>query len=268
MLSSEFVSALCCGLLLSGCGGGEPQSETSPKGDKTQEQPEPAAPSTADTVCSADAPLVTIPPEDPEVQYSGRFDFSDPTRPVGSASGVSVSLRFRGDSVRVSFEDQFLWNSDTNVNQGYYDVIVDDLEPVKLEPVKGVTDYDVPVELPCEEHTVTLFKRTEANIGNFTFLGFQVAQALDAPAPPEHRILVIGDSITCGSGVDAQDGTPECASDGATGYWGQPYENAYGAWGSVLARAVGAERQTVCESGKGLVRNYSDQYDARPIPEV
>ena len=219
-------------------------------------------------VCSGGMNLVTVAPSDARLQYEGRFDFSDAERPVASASGVTVTAKFRGDSLRVALEDQFLWNSTTNVNQGYYDVIIDGGEPVKLVPEKGVTSYDVPVALECGEHTLTLMKRTEANMGNFTFLGFEVDELLEPDPKPERRILVIGDSITCGSGTDAQDGSAECTSDNATGYWAQPYESAYQAWGSVLAREVGAERHTICESGKGLVRNYSDQYDARPIPDV
>jgi lysophospholipase L1-like esterase len=181
---------------------------------------------------------------------------------------VTVTAKFRGAAVKVLLEDQFLWNTATNVNQGYYDVIIDDLEPVKITPVKGTTVYDVPVDLDCGDHTVTLMKRTEASIGNFTFLGFEVGELLPPDPEPDRRILVIGDSITCGSGTDAQDGSPECTSDGATGYWGQPYHSAYRAWGSILGRALGAERHTMCVSGIGLVRNYSDQWDARTMPEV
>lgn len=212
--------------------------------------------------------LVAVTPDDPNLQYSGRFDFSDPKRPVASASGVTVSAKFRGDSITVMLEDQFLWNSATNVNQGYYDVIVDDREPVKISPIQGTTAYELPLDLGCGEHTVTLIKRTEASIGNFTFLGFEVGEILAPDPKPEHRILVIGDSITCGSGVDAEDGTPECASDDATGYWGQPYESAYNAWGTILGRELGAERHTMCVSGIGLVRNYSDRWDARTMPDV
>ena len=219
-------------------------------------------------VCPEDVEPATIAPDDPNLQYSGRFDFSDPSRPVASASGVTVSAKFRGGAVKVMLEDQFLWNSSTNVNQGYYDVIVDDREPVKISPVRGTTVYDVPVDLDCGEHTVTLMKRTEASIGNFTFLGFEVGEILTPDPATDRRILVIGDSITCGSGTDAQDGTPECTSDDSTGYWAQPYESAYLGWGSVLARAVDAERHIICAGGIGLVRNYTDRWDARTMPDV
>lgn len=224
--------------------------------------------SAVQAVCSADDPPVTVLPDDPNLQYSGRFDFSDPARPVASASGVTVSAKFIGDTLSVMLEDQFLWNSGTNVNQGYYDVVVDGGEPIKITPEQGTTVYQVPVELECGEHTVTLVKRTEASIGNFTFLGFEVAKIVEPEPKSERRILVIGDSITCGSGTDAQDGTDECTSDNDTGYWAQPYESAYHAWGSVLARSVAAERHTMCVGGIGLVRNYSDQWDARTMPDV
>ena len=53
--------------------------------------------------------------------------------------------------------------------------------------------------------------------------------------------------------------------------WGagqQPHASANRGWGSVLARAVNAEHHTSCAGGSGLVRNYTDRWDARTMPDV
>jgi hypothetical protein len=79
------------------------------------------------------------------------------------------------------------------------------------------------------------------------------------PAPsPLHRIEVIGDSITCGSGVEAtRVADPACSSNG-TGYsgYGQGVENADLSYGVVAAKILNAEWHITCASGIGIVRNY------------
>jgi lysophospholipase L1-like esterase len=127
------------------------------------------------------------------------------------------------------------------------------------------TTFVLASDLEPGEHTVTLAKRTESSIGYAEFGGFTfTGEILPPPERPSRRIVFIGDSITCGSGSEAKNGSPECEEDG----WGQPYNNAYKAYGPVLARALDAEYQLTAVSGIGLVRNYSSMYDARPMPEV
>jgi lysophospholipase L1-like esterase len=236
------------------------------------------------TVLSACVPKITVPPTpttdlsatetrladtntriygpgDSNILYTGRIDFSKPIERKFSAPGVYVQARFRGTRAAVMLEDEFKWGT----NRNYYDVVIDDDTVVKLAPEPGVTRHEVASGLPNAAHTITLVKRTEASIGYCKFSGFEFAgEILPPPERPARRIEFIGDSITAGAGIEADNNSAECQADG----WGQPYNNARLAYGPVLARSLGADYHVSAVSGIGLVRNYSRQYDARPMPEV
>jgi len=87
---------------------------------------------------------------------------------------------------------------------------------------------------------------------------------MSTPSNPARRMEFIGDSISCGSGNEAANESEQCQEDG----WGQPYQNARLAFGPVLARKMKAGYHVTAVAGIGLIRNYSFQYDARPLPEV
>ena len=199
--------------------------------------------------------------DDPDILYTGRIDFTDAAQPRFSAPGVCIRARFRGTAAAVMLADEFKWGT----NRNYYDVLIDDTTVVKLAPEQSVTRYEVAAGLPNGEHTINVVKRTEASIGACTFQGFEFAgQILPAPERPGRRIEFIGDSITCGAGNEARVDSDQCAEDG----WGQPYNNVRLSYGPVLAGSLGAECHVSAVSGIGLIRNYSSQYDARPMPEV
>ncbi len=203
----------------------------------------------------------------PEIQYTGRIDFSDPATPTYSAPGVYVRAHFRGVGAAVLFEDQFIYDT----NRNFYEVIVDDAAPVKLAPEKGVFKYTVAADLENTEHSLTFVKRTESALGWTKFKGFEFEGEIAEPPPrPSRRMIFIGDSITCGSGNEAANNSAECVQDsyGNPGGWGQPYHNNWASYGAVTARTLDAEYHVTAVSGIGLVRNYSFLYDARPLPAV
>jgi lysophospholipase L1-like esterase len=204
----------------------------------------------------------TYAPDDAHILYTGRIDFTDPQKPKFSAPGVYIQARFRGTSASVMLKDEFKYGTSRN----YYDAVIDDATVVKIAPdMGGTTKYPVASGLPYGEHSLTLVKRTEASVGSCQFLGFEFdGEILPAPAAPARRIEIIGDSICCGTGAEALNGSPQCQEDG----WGQPYNNARLAFGPVMARALNAAYHLTAVSGIGLTRDYSFKYDARPMPEV
>jgi lysophospholipase L1-like esterase len=199
--------------------------------------------------------------DDPDIVLTGRIDSTNPQQIRFSAPGVYIEARFRGTGLSATLVDQHLYGK----YQNYFDVVIDDGAPTKLAVSADQTNFVLASGLAPGEHTVLLAKRTESSIGYTEFAGFTIqGEILPAPERPSRRIVFIGDSITCGSGSEAKNGSPECEEDG----WGQPYNNAHLAYGPVLARALDAEYQVTAVSGIGLVRNYSSMYDARPMPEV
>ncbi len=216
-----------------------------------------------------DTSLRTYEADDPKIHYMGRFDTSDPQAPVFSAPAVEIAIRFRGDRVTALLEDEFKWGN----NRNFYDVVVDGAITQKVALEKGEDRIELATELAPGNHTLRLVKRTEASIGQGTFHGFEIGGTLlDPPATKDRKLVFIGDSITAGSGAEAEDGSQQC-EEGAFGEigdggWGQPYHNAHLAFGPVAARKLNADYHVTAVSGIGLVRNYSNQYDARPMPEV
>jgi hypothetical protein len=213
-------------------------------------------------------------PDDPNIQYSGRFDLTDLTHPRFAASAVSITANFQGSSLSVSLQDEYRYGS-----VDFFEVIVDDFPPVEITPAVGVTTYAATPPGLCDSvHKATVVKRTEADTGSATFLGFTFAGTILPPdAKPVRRVEIIGDSITCGAGVEAASANaPACTQNGLVtamaggvmtpqaGY-GQAVENGYLAYGTVLARALDAEWHVTCTSGIGLVRNYFNR-DSRTMP--
>ncbi len=184
-------------------------------------------------------------------------------------------MRFDGTAISVKLEDEFRWG-----RRNYFDVIVDqgsDCERrAKIAPKPGQTEYPAVWGLAAGEHTAVFVKRTESSIGNVTFRGFGFAgDALEAPPAPDRKVVIIGDSISCGVGDDLipVDDRPDgvtfdtmCAEDN----WGVPYHNAYKAFGSLVAEHFDADFQAVAVSGIGLMHTYSSSPDddLRPLPEV
>jgi len=74
--------------------------------------------------------------------------------------------------------------------------------------------------------------------------------------PKAHKMLVFGDSITCGYGVLGKD---PCPFTGAT-------ESARLAWANLVAQQLDAEINIVAWSGKGMVRNYGEKTTTSPQP--
>ncbi|MBX9853799.1 MAG: hypothetical protein K2X86_18800, partial [Cytophagaceae bacterium] len=213
-----------------------------------------------DDTAPVDTTERTYEADDVNIQYSGRISFANPKRPKFSAPGVYIKAKFKGNSCTVLFQDQLLWG-----NRNYYNVIIDDTIIVKITPVAAVTSYLAAAGIAYGTHTVTFIKRTESGIGTCEFFGFKFGGEILTPDPkPVRKIQFIGNSISCGSGIEAANGSAQCSEDG----WGQPYHNSYYAFGPVLARDLNAEYHLTSVSGIGLIRNYSDLYDARPMPQV
>ncbi len=203
------------------------------------------------TPADADTTIHTIAPDDTDhLLYSGRIDFSDPTKPVYSAPGVTVTAKFTGVSVSVMFQDG-------QMGQNFYNVIIDEGQPdartILITPTVGKTKYSVVTDLPYGEHTVVFAKRTEASQGPVTFLGFEFGGTpLPAPERPTRKIEVIGDSISAGEGAEPGLNGVNCTD--TTG--GNDAENAFLSYGAVLARNLNAEYHITAAAGRGAMRNY------------
>lgn len=158
--------------------------------------------------------------------------------------GVALHARFKGSRASIQLND--------GNRQNAFEVVVDDLTPKKFRTSAGQTSYPLATDLPDGEHRVSVWKSTEVfDTGNTDFIGFGEfgdGGALLAPPPaPDRRIEVIGDSISVGAGLEG--GSANCAANKSS-------TDNYYAYGSVAARALGADIATIAYSGIGVYRSY------------
>ena len=189
---------------------------------------------------------VKILPYDPQLQYTGRIDFSDRTAPQVSWANTSITANFTGSSLGFILDDQQGKNS--------FNVFIDgDLEhPVILHCEKGARNYPVTDKLSPGKHRFLLTKRTEGGDGATTIKGVLLsdeAGLLPPPPRPPHKMEIFGDSITSGMGNEAADTAPD----------NNPREkNCFLAYGSITARDLNCELHVISQSGIGIMISWFD----------
>jgi lysophospholipase L1-like esterase len=192
--------------------------------------------------------------DDPYFQYIGRFDFSHPKKVVFDWPGVSICAKFEGTSCSLRLND--------TTNE--YAIIIDNRAP-RLLTTDTSRLYQVAAGLPDSiPHTITVRKRTEAVIGKGEFMGFVLDRGKKLLPPdkrPDRRIEFIGNSITCGYGVEG---------DNSDCHFSAETENATMSFAATSARALNADYFLIAYSGRGVVRNYGDSCTTSrdPMPSL
>lgn len=186
-----------------------------------------------------------VPFNDAHLQYEGRMTL-DGEATTFCWPGSSVKLRFNGTGIKAVLKD---FNG-----QNYFNVIIDNNSPVRIKIDSTRQTYTLAQNLSKGEHTVTLFKLTQAHLeykrGYTQFYGFEVepgTQLLSPPPCSKRAIEFYGNSITCGHGI----------LDSANLDRGAPwFEDNYIAYGSLTARHFNARYRCIAKSGIGLMVSY------------
>lgn len=197
-------------------------------------------------------PTVTINADNPNIQYTGRIDFSDPLSPLLTWSGSSVVANFQGTSIKAILNDMAQQNEQGgSKGQNYFYSIIDNGTPALIVCAAGTQTYNIASGLSDTTHKIELYKRTEGrNGGAVAFKGFIVddGKALTTPpARPIRKIEFYGDSVTSGLALDDTADNQD-----------NPYCNNYLAYGSITARNLNAEHHTISISGVGIVKSWWD----------
>lgn len=180
----------------------------------------------------------------PNIQYSGRIDFSNPLLPRFWAPGCYITVTFFGSNCEIVLNDEELWGK----NHNYLEVVVDDNKPLRIQTTGKINTITVAKGLSNTAHTVVVCKNTEANIGYLEMVGIKCKSLLPPKAKPVRRIEFIGNSITCGTGSDAS--VVPCGK----GVW-QDQHNAYMSYGPLTARTLQAQWHLTAVSGIGLMHS-------------
>jgi lysophospholipase L1-like esterase len=167
----------------------------------------------------------------------------------------SVSFTFKGDKCTINLRAE-----DTFEHHNYAVVEIDG----KYEGRHTIKTSDTPLSFKLEsdkEHTVTVYKATEAANGKVLFLGADVVMK-KPKVQPKKTIEFIGDSITCGMGNDY------AAIPCDTAEWYDQH-NAYYAYGPIASRELGTDFLLNSVSGIGMYRNWNDEHQQEAImPDV
>lgn len=175
---------------------------------------------------------------EPGVQLLGRFEPSGTSSAKFGWSGCAIVARFQGTGVQVRLDG----------SPNFFAIVVDGGAPTVLKTTGATTPYTVASGLASGVHEITIWRRTEGNQGENTYveLTVQGGQLLATPRP-SRRIEVYGDSISAGYGMDGVG--PSCPYSADT-------ENHYLTYEAIAARALGAEVRSIAVSGIGMYRNY------------
>ena len=178
---------------------------------------------------------------DPMIQYIGRVSFAQPEVASFNYPGTTIQARFQGSSLKMICRPK----------TGYFMVQVDGCEPFKVgfnaERDSVVT---VAAALSKGEHQVKLMYVTEGLFRNPEFRGFVLDKGchlVNPPALPERKIEFIGNSITCGYGVESIEMTDPFEDE---------TENHWLTYANIVSDSLRAQHTSISRSGIGVYRNY------------
>jgi len=188
--------------------------------------------------------------DDPNIEYIGRFEFSNPKSVRFDWPGVQIRTRFEGTSCSIKLKD----------GSNDYNIFIDG-KLHKILRTNSDSIYVLANGLPNKAHTLLITKRTEALFGMATFEGFILDGGKDLIKTIElkkkRRIEFVGDSYFTGFGSDGD--SPDCVFSRET-------ENSYLSFGPQLARKLDADYSMVAISGSGVTKNYGDSLRTSEFP--
>jgi hypothetical protein len=178
-----------------------------------------------------------IPPDNPAINYYGRFDFSNPKAPRFNWSGSTIEVLVSG-SATVGME--------LTDGAGYYDIEVDGTAqsaPVFADSWNSKKYVLVPA-LQTGSHVIRIIRRNEPYWAIATFSGIYVSSGGNIlPQPkPQRKMEFCGDSWTAGYFVE------DCSDQ-------QAKTNTNKAWARLTSKAFKAQDVILAESGIGLVKS-------------
>lgn len=177
--------------------------------------------------------------DDPRIAYTGRCSHNTPGVVAWNWPGLQIDAAFTGTSIAMK----------TSPGSGYYMVVIDDGQPFKVESTKESSVVEIAKGLAPTSHRITITYCIEGLLKNPVFHGLildEDARLLERPILPERRMEFIGNSITCGLGIEGN------GSEKKSSY---ALQNVYYTYAARTARALNARWMTVARSGLGIYRN-------------
>lgn len=175
-------------------------------------------------------------PDNPNIQYVGRFDQSNPKAPTFAWTGTEIIANFEGTSLQVLLRC---------TARTYFNVTIDDVTSVLIATDIN-TIYSLCNGLKNKKHSVVIFKRDSPWI-TVTFSGFILDDYKNVLAPPprkNRKIEFYGDSQTQGAQVEVPGFNPDLNQ--------MIDDNNYFSYDAITARALDAEYSCIAKNGASI----------------
>lgn len=175
----------------------------------------------------------------PLIQYIGRVSLNDIAR--FNYPGTTIQASFEGTSLKMICRPM----------TGYFMAQIDGCEPFKVgfnAPRDSVVT--LATALPQGKHHIKLMYVMEGLFRNPEFHGFVLdkgSQLVPPTALPERKIEFIGNSITCGYGVESMEMSAPFEDE---------TENHWLTYANIVSDSLLAQHTSISRSGIGVYRNY------------
>ena len=181
-----------------------------------------------------------IPADDARIAYMGRISHRIPDAVTFTYPSVSIFANFEGTSLRMQAKP----------GSGDFMVEIDDQLPYRISFTGADSILTLAESLPQGVHRVRVMYILEGYELKPVFKGFYVDKGCtlaQTPVLPERRIEFIGNSITCGYGVESNDKNAPFTYE---------TENHFYTYAARTARALNAQHHAIARSGIGVYRNF------------
>lgn len=182
-----------------------------------------------------------ISPDDPNIQYVGRIDWTEPQRPAFNFPGTEIRTAFEGTSIKMIARPM----------SGYFMVQIDGNDAFKVSfnaPNDSVVS--LATALPHGHHSLRIAYAMEGLETHPEFWGLVLDKGCGTlkPTPLSNRkIEFIGNSITCAYGVE---------STNPNDHFNYATENHFYGYATIVSDSLNAIHTSISRSGIGVYRNY------------
>ena len=202
----------------------------------------------------ARAATITLAPNDAHFSYMGRVALDETAASMGFP-GIALSFVYTGAAPTLLF--------DASGPDNYFNLSCNGWAPVVIRLKAGENRIALPTgRAPASGWKIELTRRTESWMGTCKFRGLEFTDGgglLPAPDLPARKILVIGDSITCGEYLECF--PPENEHS-------QRSTNAARSYGMLLGRWLNAQVHLVGYGGQGIIRDWSGKEGTPLLPLI
>jgi len=159
--------------------------------------------------------------------------------------GTSFVFNYQGSDLSMT--------ANSSSQDNYLDIFVNGSLRETLLLEKGRRTYAIINGKKSEAYKIELLKRSETWHGTLEVENFYLGDGKLLPPPtlPQRKIMIIGDSVSCGEAIDRE------ANCQKTPGWWNPKQS----YGMLLGEHFKAQTHLICYGGRGLIRSWNGKTD-------